>query len=248
MSIQVPLQKSRFHSSAVLPLFVLISFFIQFVLLFLIIFQGSQVNQLANSATKTMLQMVDGQVIQISSASACYRSPPVIQNLANSWALLNYTWSGKLTPTNAEEVKNPLKDPGVAVGTRKVPTSTANAAFLITDENDFRRKYLEKISAIVPSGVFQGYQETVLRVSQILSPKQLDACRWDVNLYGYMDILERGNSFGEPIAINQKITLRAVPSPNYPLPSNLSPLQQTIYRLGVAGLIIEKIEDLPNSN
>lgn len=248
MSVQVPLQKSHFHSSAVLPLFVLISFFIQFVLLFLIVFQGSQINQLANSATKTMVQMVDGQVIQISSASACYRSPAVSQNLVNSWALLNYTWSGKLTPTNAEEVKNPLKDPGVLVGTRKVPTSTANAAFLITDENDFRRKYLEKVSAIVPQGVFQGYQETVLRVSQVLSPKQLDTCRWDVNLYGYMDILERGNPIGEPIGINQKITLRAVPSQNYPLPSNLSPLQQTIYRLGVAGLMIEKIEDLPDLN
>lgn len=245
MSIHVPLQKSRFHSSTVLPLFVLTTFLIQIVLLLLIFFQGSQLNHLANAATKTMVQMADGQVIQVSSTDACYRTPVTIQNFVNSWALLNYTWNDKLPPANPEQVKNPLDDPGVVVGKNKVPTASANAAFLITDENDFRRKYLQKLALLVPQGVFSGYQETVFRVSQVLSPQQVSACNWDVNLYGYMKVLERGNLLGEPIGLNQKISLEAVPPSIHPLPTALSPLQQTIYRMGISGLRIKNIEELP---
>lgn len=245
MNIQVPLKKSRFHSSTVLPLFVLLTFVIQILLLLMIFFQGSQLNQLANSATKTMVQMVDGKVVQISPTEADYRSPLVIQNLVNSWAMLTYTWSGKLTPTNTEEAKAPPLDPGVSVGQTKVPTAVANAAFLITDKNDFRRKFLERIGAIVPSGVFQGYQETALIISQILPPEQIETGRWEVNLYAYMEVLSRGDVVGEPVEVKQKITLKAVPPPNYPLPDNLSPFQQTVYRLGTAGLTIEQIEELP---
>lgn len=247
MTIQVPLRKSRFNSSVVQPLFNLITFIIQILLLLLVFFQGSQLNQLANSAAKTMVQMVDGQVVHISPEQADYRSPLVIQNLVNQWAMLTYTWSGKLPPTNGESARNLPKDPGIVVGKFKVPTATVNAAFLITDKNDFRRKFLEKIGELpVVQGVLQGYQETVLRVSQILPPQQLETGRWDVNIYGFMEVFERGDSIGEPIEIKRKVTLQAVPPPNYPMPSNLSPLQQTIYRLGAAGLMIEQIEELPN--
>lgn len=247
MTIQDPLKKSRFHSSIVLQLFVLLTFTIQVLLMLMMFFQGSQLNQLANTAAKTMVQMVDGQVVEVSPAQADYRSPMVIKNLVNQWALLTYSWSGKLPTTNAQEIKSPLKDPGTTVGTTKVPTATANAAFLITDENDFRRKFLEKVGRLpILQGVFQGYQETVLRITDILPPEQIEVGRWNVNLYAYINVLERGDSIGDPIELNQKITLRAVPPPNYPLPSGLSPLQQTIYRLGTAGLLIEQIENLPS--
>lgn len=246
MTIQVPLRKSRFNSSVVQPLFNLITFVIQVLLLLLVFFQGSQLNQLANSAANTMVQMIDGQVIQISPAQADYRSDLVIQNLVNQWAMLTYTWSGNLPPTNIESAKSLVKDPGVIIGKFKVPTATVNAAFLITDKNDFRRKFLAGIGALVPQGVFQGEQQTALRISQILQPQQLKAGRWDVNLYGYLEVFERGDTVGSPIEIKRKITLQAVPPPNYPMPNNLSPLQQTIYRLGAAGLMIEQIEELPS--
>ena len=84
----------------------------------------------------------------------------------------------------------------------------------------------------------------MFRVSQILSPQQISACKWDVNLYGYMEVLERGLPLGEPIGLNQKISLEAVPPSIHPLPTALSPLQQTIYRLGVSGLTIKNIEEL----
>ncbi len=244
MTIEVPLSRSRFHSSTVLPLFILITFLIQGLLLLMVFFQGSQLNQLTNQAAKTMLQMVDGQVVQVSAASACVRSPAVTQNFANQWTLFNYTWNNRVPPIAG--AKSRLEDPGVRIGNSRIPTTTATAAFLITDENNFRKKYLEQVSDIVPQGVFQGYQETVVRYSRPLAPKQIEPCKWEVNVYAYMDVLENGAAAGDPIGINQKLTLIAVPPAIHPLPSGLSPLQETVYRLGIPGLLIENIEFLPD--
>lgn len=245
MSIQVPLQKSRFHSTTILPLFVLATLVIQGVLLLMLFFQGSQLQKLANLPAPSLVQMVDGKVVQVSPKEATYRSDPVIQQTVNAWANLTYTWSGRLFTTDKK--LEPPRDPGIKVAdNKKVPTTTANAAFLISDDNNFRREFLAKVANLVPSEVFYGSQQTVLQISNILPPQPTGAGMWDVNLYAYMQVLDLQQPVGDPIKINQKISLRAVPPPRYPLQNGLSPLQQAIYRLGEAGLQIYQIENLPD--
>lgn len=247
MNVQVPFQKSRFHSSSILPLFVLVTLLIQVLLLLMIFFQGNQLQQLVNKPAPSLVQMIDGRVTQVSTEQANYRSPMVIQQLVNQWAMMTYTWSGKLPVADATQARQPLDDPGIPIDNNgKLPTAAAHAAFLITDENNFRREFLKKLSSLVPQGVFSGNQQTVLRISQILPPQQIGQGRWDVNVYAYMEVLDVSQPVGNPIKINQKISLRAVPPPRYPLPNGLSTLQQAIYRLGEAGLEIVQIENILN--
>lgn len=245
MSIQVPIQRSRFHSANILPLFVLATLAIQVVLLLMLFFQGSQLERLAKSPAPSLVQMVDGKVVSVSAKEASYRSDAVIEQTVNAWANLTYTWSGKLP--NATGNLEAIKDPGIkVVGNKKVPTTTANAAFLISDDNNFRREFLANIANLVPSEIFYGGQQTVLQISNILPPQSTGVGTWDVNLYAYMQVLDVEQPIGNPIKINQKISLRAVPPPRHPLENGLSPLQQAIYRIGEAGLQIYQIENLPD--
>lgn len=243
MSIRVPLQKSQFHSANILPLFVLTTLVIQVVLLLMLFFQGSQLERLAKLPAPSLVQMTDGKVVSVSAKEASYRSDTVIEQTVNSWALLTYTWSGKLPA--ADKKLGFIRDPGIKIGgNKKVPTSTANAAFLISDDNNFRREFLNNIANLVPPEIFYGGQQTVLQISNILPPQSTGVGTWDVNLYSYMQVLDLEQPVGNPIKINLKISLRAVPPPHYPLDNELSPLQQAIYRLGEAGLQIYQIGNL----
>lgn len=245
MSIQVPFQKSRFHSSSVLPLFVLGTLLIQVLLLLMVFFQGSQLSSLANQPPPTLVQLVDGHVFQAKPAQTNYRSAEVIKQFINQWDTLTYTWSNLLPPTNEQEANKPPRDSGIVIErNKKLPTTAVNAAFLISDKNNFRLEFLRNLSSLVPPGVFAGSQQTVLRISDILPPKEMGQGRWDVDVYAYMQVLDVAQPVGTPIEVNQKFSLMAVPPPLHPIENGLTPLQQAIYRLGEAGLMIERIENL----
>ncbi len=208
-------------------------------LMLMMFFTGIQLSALSHNPAPSLVQLVDGQVLQVGAAQANSREPAVISRLVHQWATLTYNSSGKLPNGDA--------DPGIDVGdNQKVTTASWEAAFVLSD--DFRREFLKgmaELMAKIPAyQVFQGQKQTVLKLDEQLSPRSIGSGKWEVDLISHLLVLDVGQPLGEPVTINKKIFLRAVPPPLYPLKYALSVLQRAVYALRETGLEIFLIEDL----
>lgn len=241
---RLPFDRPRFHSSNFIPLTQLAILAIAILLLLMVFYMGMQLSALARKPPPSLVQLVDGQVLQVAPAPTDYREPGVVSRVAQEWETLTYNWSGKLP--------NGKADPGINIGKgKKVTTATWDAAFLLSE--DFRREFLQGIAEIVPPEIFECPDrgvcqlQTVLQIDQLLPPKPIGQGQWSVDSIGHLIAFNLSQPIGEPMPINKRIRLKAIPPPRYPLEKGLSPLQQAAYHLRKAGVEIFLIEDIPNA-
>lgn len=205
----------------------------------MVFFTGIQLSALSHEPPPSLVQLVNGEVLQVGAKPANSREPAVISRLVHQWGTLTYNWSGKLP--------NGDSDPGIDIDSgQKVTTAVWEAAFVLSD--DFRREFLKGMAGLmakIPAyQVFQGQKQTVLKLDEELSPRSIGPGKWEVDLISHLLVLDVGQPIGDPVTINKKIFLRAVPPPLYPLKDALSALQQAVYALRTTGLEIYLIQDL----
>ena len=229
------------------PIFVVASTGLQLILLLLSLMQTVQTGKIAFQGTPTLVELQDGSTARTAPSGHNERTPYAITNFVGRTVVGLMDWNGTLPPQNAEQAKNPLPDPGVAVGERQIATVARDAAFALSE--DFRGSFLKELASLTPQDVFQqsGTQSSLI-VRQISEPEAIGvgSGKWKVNLIANLIIFLNGDSVGKAIPFNKTIYVRAIDTP--PLPPGALSLQLAAYRARRDCLEIYQIQDLNLSN
>ncbi|MDX2244966.1 MAG: hypothetical protein NW224_30185 [Leptolyngbyaceae cyanobacterium bins.302] len=234
--------KRRLDSSDILPLFAVGTLFLQVINLFLN--SGSTVGvwTLAHKPAPAMVQLLDGHSVAMEPIDHNARSPELIRQFVKSSMGLMFKWSTAL-PANEETGSNStLRDPGVAIGGKRITTASWQASAVFSE--DFRTPFLEEIAKLTPQGVFGGSTQGLLNITSISDPQPIAAGKWKIDLVAHLMIYDSAHPAGRSIPFNKSIFIRAIEPAIDPLPENSTPIQKAIYQMRQDGLEIIEIQDL----
>jgi hypothetical protein len=204
--------------------------------LLLLLFVGFRVERLAKK-DRTFVQLVNGQVLVMSEEDGLYRHPEVIKNTVRQWATLTFDWNASISQTQQSESVYEIGR------NQKVTTNAYLASYLLqSGEKGFRKKGLEIIADITPSGVFSGDITAKILISHLSEPRQIKAGEWEVDLVSTR-ILRNRQGEEQEIPFNRTFILKATDLPDPPA-TNASPVEQRVYQVRAGGLEITKISDL----
>jgi hypothetical protein len=204
--------------------------------LLLLLFVGFRVDRLARK-DRTFVQLVNGEVLVISEEDGLYRHPEVIKNTVRQWATLTFDWNGSIAQTQQSKS-------GYEIGrNRRVTTNAYLASYLLqSGEKGFRKKGLEIIADITPSGVFSGDITAKILISHLSEPRQIAVGKWELDLVSTR-ILRNKQGEEQEIPFNRTFILEATDLPDPPA-ADASPVEQRVYQVRAGGLEITKISDL----
>ena len=228
----------KLDSSDILPLaFAGLSFGVA-VLAMAVFWLAVSFSRLANQATPTLVQQVDGRAFTVRPADSLHREPEVIRRLVSDWAVMTFTW-GKL-PND----QSPIVDEGIeVVGQKRVPTAAWEASFALSP--DFRDAFLQKLaSEVVPETVFEGVVSAVLIPQHISLPQAAGKGYWRVDLIATRIIFDPSHPAGYTLPFNRSFYVKAVEPARKPLIANASEYQQLVYRMLEGGVQIEEIRPM----
>jgi hypothetical protein len=241
----------KVQKTDVLPAFVMGTLLLQVIIFVVLMLEGAWLARLSSKPAPSLVQMVDGQAIQVASTGHLERTPDVIRRFVSDTMTLMFNWSGTLPPETIEEARLPKPDPGVSIqgeqGEKRVATATWQASFALSES--FRREFVQKVAAMMPADVFNNSgTQVLLVVRRVGDPVQVEEGKWKVDLVSNLIIFNQGDRLGKAIAFNKEIFLMAIDPPTQPLGDNASPLEQVIYRVRQAGMEIYAIRDLQQEN
>jgi hypothetical protein len=132
-------------------------------------------------------------------------------------------------------------DSTVKKSRKKIPTRAWEAAFALSENQDFRANFLKKLAEIVPNGVFNGEIQVSLVTRHISEPRKIKDGKWEVDYIGTLVSFDRNENQGKGIAFNKTITVEAIDTPK--LPDKPTELDKKIYLVREPGLEITQIFD-----
>lgn len=226
------------------PIFIVASTFLQLLVFLNVLVLTPQVGAIANQKAPTLVELQSGASITVEAKEHEYRSPQAVKDFAGRTMVGLMDWTGTLTPENVEQAKNPLPDPGVTVGDRKIATSTRNAAFALSE--DFRPSFLKQIALLTPQEVFRGGKlQSHLIVRHVSEPNSVGnkIGKWKLDLVSNLIIFSGDDeAIGKAIPFNKTIFVRAVDTPS--IPSWATSLQRAAYQARQAQMEIYNAQDL----
>ena len=125
----------------------------------------------------------------------------------------------------------------------RVTTKAFEAAFALSEKQDFRAEFLRKLAQITPPGVFGNETQVSLVPRYVSEPRKIDDGKWEIDIVATLVTFKRSNNAGKGISFNKTVTLEAVSTPQTP-PANTPLLAQKIYKIRKSGLEITQIIDL----
>jgi hypothetical protein len=231
----------------VFPIFVLATLVVQVLVFFGLLIQLGLWTKISRRPTPTLVQLLDGQAIQVSPSAHLDRNPDVIRRFVNETMTLMFSWTGTLPPEGTERSDTPEPDPGVEArssgGAGRLATASWQAGFALSESS--RKPFLETIARMTPPDVFEkrGAQATLV-IKHVSFPVQIEPAKWKVQLISNLVIVNSEDKLGTPIPFNKEIYIAAVDPPTQPLENDSSRLQKIVYRIRQSGLEIYAIRDL----
>jgi hypothetical protein len=223
-----------------MPLFVLVTLGLHLLLTLFMFYSGFQVNRLANRPIPTAVQLEGGRVIQQSAMPHDFRSADVIETVIKSWAIATLNWRSK--------TEQGALDAGKEIGNgRKVPSITWKSSFLLSEQDNFRLKFLQMLSQLIPFSVLNGQATTAAEIINLSKPQSAGTGRWVIDLVSNVLLFESPTAPGRLLfTFNKRVFIKAVPTVVNPLPEQATDVQRMIFDLRLAGLEIDEIQDLPS--
>ncbi|MBW4685618.1 MAG: hypothetical protein KME40_11095 [Komarekiella atlantica HA4396-MV6] len=193
----------------------------------------------------TVVQLQDGSISPGKFAAPNEREDETIKRFISDSMIKMFGWNGIIEATeNGENVTKP--DKGIDVQTTKnsrkrIPTRAWEAAFALSENQDFRANFLKKLAEIVPNGVFNGEVQVSLVTRHISEPRKIKDGKWEVDYIGTLVSFDRNENQGKGIAFNKTITVEAIDTPK--LPAKPTELDKKIYLVREPSLEITQIVD-----
>lgn len=177
--------------------------------------------QVISKPTPSLVQTIEGESLAVKGVEGKHREDKVIKKFVQRIMTTAFTWDGHLVPETVEDVRNPIKDPGVEIKIKegnkrvKIATSTYEASFAFNP--DFQTSFLESIAPIFPESTLTTNKQTHLIIKDIHNPVPIDGkpFHWKVNMVATLVTWSGNNQITNPIPFNKEIYIRAVETPEY---------------------------------
>lgn len=204
-------------------------------------------SSLARKEPPSLVQLADGNTVNVKGADSKERTPEVIKTFVSNTLVKMFNWNGLLESVDeaGEITKKP--DPGVQIklkkGTGRIPTKSWQAAFALSEHEDFRVKFLQKLAEITPPDALSGRVQISLLPTHVSEPIKIGEGKWKVNVVAtLLTFNTKGSNEGSGIAFNKTITVKAVTPLKFPADS--TEINKAIYLARSSGLEITEITDL----
>ncbi|MDB9526956.1 hypothetical protein PN498_13230 [Oscillatoria sp. CS-180] len=212
------------------------------LILVIVVAQGFAIRNVGAKDTQTLVQMHDGSAYKVQPVAAESRTPKVIKVFTTNTLTQLFNWNGTIVDVEG----NKIRDPGIEIetseGRAKVPTASVTASFALAE--DFRLPFLEKIAELTPSGVFNHSTQVVLIIDNVSEPQEVATGKWRLKVISHLAVFKRGLSPEQTIPFYREITVQATSTPV--VPTGETPLEQAVYTVRQAGLIITDIRPIEN--
>lgn len=196
-----------------------------------------RLSRLANQRPPTLIQMVDGQSIVGQAYRYDYRDPKLLQNTAERWVALTYSWGHP----RSENLMQLPGDDFLSTNAGYIPMTTDVASHLLTP--DARDEFISGFSADIFSQAYQGNQASAFRPLQMLEPEKTET-GWMVEVLGERHVTTPSNQVGILVPVHFEIYLIATEPVDQPVVENASELEKEVYKLLQSGVRVEKVVSL----
>jgi hypothetical protein len=216
--------KNKFN---ILPTFAVATFGLHLLALGVLMFHGSMLQRLGGKLPQSLIQLIDGRAITVTSQDSLERNPETIRRFVGEIMTLMFTWSEKMPPQYVWDT-----------------TSIMLSSNL---QQKFQSEFLEGIpvknTANTPPGT-----ESLFIIRTISQPEQTADGQWLVEIIANRIIFTRYDKGGQAMTFRKKILVQAVETQAVTLPDTPIPLHSAVYRLGEARLEISNICDVKDKN
>lgn len=222
--------------------------------LFLSFLNFFYIRQIAKKPFPSLVQLSDGETIEIDFMHPNYRRPAVIKQfvadtLYNLMSMTSY--SPNDNRASALDPTRKLAEP-FTVERDGVRGKITQSAWLASAnlEPKFAESFRSKLAEMTPDDVFQGKEEVILHFNYIKTPeKQLDEQggwrgTWEVDVVGHLNVYRRTSGEVKSIPFNKRVTVRQTSTIPITDVEQFGPLAVTINKISQAGLQITNITDL----
>jgi hypothetical protein len=228
------------RSRSLLPWLLLGGLGTQILTLILVTGQGMAIRRLNDKPPPSLVQMQDGSAYRVRPVAASNRTPAVIQYFTTTTLTQLFNWNGELVEADGQRIKDPGIDIETDEGTAKVTTASMTASFALSEA--FRLPFLQRVAALTPPGVFTGNTQVVLIIDRVSEPQELAPGKWQLSVLAHLAVFTGGSSPQTTIPFHREITVEATTAPV--VPEGETPLEQAIYSIRQAGLVITDIRPL----
>jgi hypothetical protein len=219
-------------------------------LLLNVVVLGSVIN-IAKKPAPSLVQLVDGQAIEVAAIDSNDRSLKTIQSFTTEALTMLMGWTNEL-PSVSGEAK--IIDQGSLVktkeGEKRITTAAFQSSFLLSD--DLRDELLKILAGMTPPEVFNGTVKTALKYQHVTIPAPLDTHnggKWKINVIATLIKYQQGRGDTVQVPFNKEIIVRAVDTP--PLPKGgkfANEIEAMIYSIRRSGLEIVSMKDIEASD
>lgn len=205
-------------------------------------------SKLANKQAPSLVQLNSGEVIRTKAVEPKERTSETIKKFTSDTFIRLFNWDGviqesdeKGNPVTKPDTGIEIDDEGKKIG--RITTKAFEAAFALSEKQDFRASFLRKLAQITPPGVFGNETQVSLVPRYVSEPRKIDDGKWEVDIVATLVTFQRINNAGRGISFNKTVTLEAVSTPQIP-PIDTPELAKKIYMVRKSGLEITQIIDL----
>ncbi len=203
-------------------------------------------SSLARKEAPSLIQLADGNTVNVKAFESKERSPEVIKKFVSDSMVKLFNWDGLIQSNSFDGELVTKPDIGVEIkltkGTGRVTTKAWEAAFALTEKEDFRASFLKKLAELTPVGAFNGSIQTSLVPRYVSEPRKIGSGKWQVDLVATLVTFSKEDNAGSGIAFNKTITIQAISTPQYS--SDTTEIAKKIYQARRSNLEITEIVDL----
>ncbi|WGV29072.1 hypothetical protein QI031_31425 (plasmid) [Halotia branconii CENA392] len=195
-----------------------------------------------------LVQLSSGESVIAQAVEPSERSNEVIKKFISDTFIKMFNWDGLVKTFNEKGEPITKQDTGIDVGRTegsngRVTTSAYEAAFAISEKQDFRTAFLRKLAVMTPAGIFNGDTQVSLIPRFISDPRKIKDGKWEIDLVATLVTFTRVDNAGQGISFNKTITVEAIDTPQE-IPGGTTALAKSIYQSRRLGLEITQIVDL----
>lgn len=198
-----------------------------------------------HTKSSTLVQMSDGSTNIASFANPNERTDTVITNFVGNSMIRLFTWDGILRSQKDGQFIQAV-DKGTEIelenGRKRIPSDVWDAAFTLSEEQDFRASFLKKLAETVPEAVLSGRGTVVLVTNYISKPRKIAEGKWDVDIVANLVTFNAQRSKSKGIEFNKTVSVRSIDVPTNP--PKVNDISEKIYQAKTQGLEIVQIIDL----
>ena len=220
--------QSENQKKNILFLFALGTFGLNFIILLLLFFHETMLQQLSQQlAPQSLVELADGRVISADPETSLERQPETIRRFVGETMTLMLTFSSK-------QPQNEI-------------LAISSALLMDRFKSKFKTEImkLNKINQVTSN---DRSTESVLVIERISQPINIGVGEWKVEIQAHQLIFSGSDLLGRSIPFNRQILVRAIANNPLSLPDNPLPWHLATFRLGEARLEIYNMCDLQQKN